>query len=128
MPQSHLPRNHSGGGMTGATGDLTPDGNDIAFMPTELRAMISPLRQAVVVRRHWPTDQPEHLRPAYIQQMDVERNLRSQREHGYDAPRGLAKDEPVYQLAGLKKRPASTAQPVRYAGGDTYGRPEDDRF
>ena len=33
---------HGGGGMTGATGDLTPDETDAPFVPGELREIADP--------------------------------------------------------------------------------------
>jgi hypothetical protein len=56
-------RDASSGGMTGATGDLTPAGDADEFEPGELREVASPEHQADVTRaqaRHAPehADQP----------------------------------------------------------------------
>jgi hypothetical protein len=56
-------RDASSGGMTGATGDLTPAGSDEEFEPGELREVASANHQADVTRaqaRHAPehADQP----------------------------------------------------------------------
>ncbi len=133
---SELNRNdshgRSSGAMTGATGSLTPDGDDAEFMPAELRAMLPPnLGQASTAqqRRHWPSDQPDASRPAYVQQMEAERNAQNQRAHGHDAARGPLADEPAYQFEQAQRRdsPASHSG-VQSLGGDTLERPQDDRF
>jgi hypothetical protein len=58
-------RDPSSGGMTGATGDLTPAGHAEEFEPGELREVSSPEHQADVTRaqarhasEHADTDQP----------------------------------------------------------------------
>ena len=38
--------NESGGGLTGATGDLTPDESEQPFIPAEQRAMLNPEPEA----------------------------------------------------------------------------------
>jgi len=125
-------RGLSSGALTGATGSLTPDGDDAEFMPAELRAMLHPqLGQASTATqgRHWPADPPDASRPAYVQQMDAERSAQRQREHGHDAPRGPHADEPADQRAQARRR-GSPASPsgVQSLGGDTLRRPQDDRF
>lgn len=125
-------RGRSSGAMTGATGSLTPDGDDAEFMPAELRAMLHHnLGQVITAkqRRHWPSDPPDASRPAYVQQMEAERNAQSQRDHGHDAPRGPLADEPDYQFdqAQRQRSPASYSG-VQSLGGDMLGRPQDDRF
>lgn len=42
------PNDTGGGGLTGATGDLTPDEADEAFVPAELREISDPAHQADV--------------------------------------------------------------------------------
>ncbi|MBA2632019.1 MAG: hypothetical protein H0U86_03280, partial [Chloroflexi bacterium] len=44
--------NQSGGGMTGATGDLTPDDDHEAFVPAERREISDPEHQADVTTAH----------------------------------------------------------------------------
>ncbi len=118
--------------MTGASGSLTPDGDDAEFMPAQLRAMLRlNLGQAITAkqRRHWPSDQPDASRPAYVQQMEAERNAQSQRDHGHDAPRGPLADEPAYQFEHAQRQGSPTSHAgVQSLGGDTLGRPQDDRF
>ena len=125
-------RGRSSGAMTGATGSLTPDGDDAEFMPAELRAMLHPDSGLAITanqRRHWPSDPPDASRPAYVQQMEAERNAHSQRDHGHDAPRGKLVDEPANQSEQAQRQgsPASHSG-VQSLGGDTLGRPQDDRF
>ena len=50
------PNESGGGGLTGATGDLTPDETEQPFIPAEQRAMSDPEREADA---SVPTDQPE---------------------------------------------------------------------
>ena len=130
LNRSHS-RGRSSGAMTGATGSLTPDGDDAEFMPAELRAMHPNLGQASTAnqRRRWPSDPPDASRPAYVQQMEAERNAQSQRDHGHDAPRGPLADEPAAQFEQAQRQgsPASHAG-VQSLGGDTLGRPQDARF
>jgi len=45
-------RNSSGGGMTGATGDLTPDDAQREFEPGEWREASDPAHQGDVTRAH----------------------------------------------------------------------------
>ena len=40
------PNESGGGGLTGATGDLTPDESEQPFIPAEQRAMLSPEPEA----------------------------------------------------------------------------------
>jgi len=125
-------RGRSSGAMTGATGWLTPDGDDAEFISAELRAMLHPdLGQAITAqqRRHWPSDQPDASRPAYVQQMEAERNAQSQRAHGHDAPRGTLTDEPAHQFEQAQRQASPASHPgVQSLGGDTLARPQDDRF
>ena len=53
-------RDHSSGGMTGATGDLTPDDIQRDFEPGELREASDPAHQAEVTRSQasQPHEQP----------------------------------------------------------------------
>ncbi len=125
-------RGRSSGAMTGASGSLVPDGDGAEFMPAELRAMLHPnpgQASTANQRRHWPSDPPDASRPAYVQQMEAERNAQSQRDHGHDAPRGALADEPAHQFEQAQRQgsPASHSG-VHSLGGDTLARPQDDRF
>lgn len=53
-------RERGGGGMTGATGDLTPDETGSAFVPGELREVADPEQHADVTTGQAPDapDQP----------------------------------------------------------------------
>ena len=50
------PNESGGGGLTGATGDLTPDESEEPFIPAEQRAMLNPEPEADT---SVPDDEPE---------------------------------------------------------------------
>jgi len=50
------PNEAGGGGLTGATGDLTPDESEEPFIPAEQRAMLNPEPEADT---NIPEDEPE---------------------------------------------------------------------
>ena len=83
------------GGMTGATGELTPpDAND-AFVPAERREASGTERQADVTaafhRAGTSEDDPNPIEAGGPTEL-------AQREMGYGAPQGLAPNDPAYRM------------------------------
>lgn len=95
----HLPG--GGGGMTGATGDLTPDTTDDAFVPGELREVADPEEHARLTREqgaHAPSQQGEIGEPE-AQPMRRPTDLAGRNE-GYGSTHGLRADDPAYRMEG----------------------------
>lgn len=105
-------RDHAGGGgLTGATGDLTFEENDRPFVPGETKEMTDPAHQADVTAsqiRHAPaqagvTGDPE------AQPEGGPTNLAT-RDEGHASTHGLNPDDPVYRM---ERHPSAGEQ-----GGD----------
>jgi hypothetical protein len=93
------PNPSGGGGMTGATGDLTPDDADRAFIPAELREISDPEHQAEVTAAHG--------RAAPAQHGDVgapgeesHGHGAAPRDAGYGSGHGLSPSDPAYRMEG----------------------------
>jgi hypothetical protein len=121
-----------GGGLTGATGDLTPDDSDRAFVPGERREVEDPDARATMTFRQGAS--------APAQQGDVgdpagERGHRgptelAERESGYGSEHGLSPDDPAYRMelnppAAPRQRRGQEAKPPM--GGDRRS-DHDERF
>lgn len=108
-------RNQSGrGGMTGATGDLTPDEGDHPFVPAELREISDPEHQAEVTAaqgRHAPG---QHGRPGAVPEAGGEGA--APRDAGYGSEHGLSSADPAYRM---ESRPEPTHERRRGDPGDT---------
>jgi hypothetical protein len=87
------------GGLTGATGDLTPDEHDGEFVPAERRAIEDPAAaQAVSVgarERAATHGDPEDVPGSLIGQDEIAPN---DRDGGYGSRRGLGADDPAYRM------------------------------
>ena len=125
---SHHPG--GGGGMTGATGDLTPDTTDDAFVPGELREVADPDEQARMTREqgaHAPSQQGEIGDPE-AEPTRPPTNL-ANRDEGYGSTHGLRGDDPAYRMEGRgfepARRPEQTDRTV--IGGDELT-DEEERF
>ena len=117
----------SGGALTGATGDLTPDDRQRDFEPGELREVADPQHHADVTRSQGaraPAQSGEVGEPGRLDE-DGPTNLAS-RESGYGSEHGLSPDDPAYRM---ESRPAAEAPepPGREArlGGDETTEGED---
>ena len=125
----------SGGGMTEATGSLTPDDSNAPFVPAELRAMNRPEiahASTIGARRrnaaeHGPTDAPGSL-----DQRPLEEIRPNERDGGYGSEHGLASNDPAY---AFDERPPAgdvpaSAPPDRATrlGGDEQHAPEDEHL
>jgi hypothetical protein len=123
------------GGMTGATGNLTPDEPDEAFVPAETREISDPAaaRQLTAAahrraeaRRNVETDDPTGP--------PVEDAAKSQagRSGGYGSGKGLAPDDPAYRIEEQALPSVSGRQKPRergpILGGDERHDPEDEHL
>ena len=89
-----------GGGLTGATGDLTPDETDEAFVPGERREIEDPDARARVTTEQAasaPSQQGEVGDPAG-ERADGGATEMSERESGYGSEHGLSPDDPAYRM------------------------------
>jgi hypothetical protein len=118
--------NPGGGGLTGATGDLTPDAPDQAFDPGERREVEGPDRGQVTYRQGIaaPAQQGELGDPGDAS-VEGPTNL-AERESGYGSEHGLSPEDPAYRMdvhppaAGEDGRAAETR-----IGGDERSDHED---
>jgi hypothetical protein len=88
-----------GGGMTGATGDLTPDETDQAFDPGERREVEDPVHRADMTQaqaRGAPAQQGEVGQPEHLPTGDPT-NMAT-RDAGYGSQHGLRPDDPAYRM------------------------------
>lgn len=108
-------REPGGGGMTGATGDLTPADADVPFVPAERREISDPQHQAEVTTSHG--------RGAPAQQADLGDPGESHgsggapRDGGTGSEHGLSGADPAYRME-------SRTGP---SGADRHGRHDETR-
>jgi len=88
--------NPGGGGLTGATGDLTPDAPDQAFEPGERREVEGSERAQVTYRQGVtaPAQRGEVGTPGDAS-AEGPTNL-AERESGYGSEHGLSPEDPAY--------------------------------
>jgi len=89
-----------GGGLTGATGDLTPAESDEVFVPGERREIEDPDARARVTTEQAasaPSQQGEIGDPAG-ERVDGGATDMSERESGYGSEHGLSPDDPAYRM------------------------------
>ena len=111
--------NPGGGGLTGATGDLTPEAPDQGFDPGERREVAGPDRAQVTYRQGSaaPAQQGEIGTPGDAS-AEGPTNL-AERESGYGSEHGLSPNDPAYAMdvhppAGAHDSPAEGTR----IGGD----------
>ena len=127
------------GGLTGATGNLTPDDPDEAFVPAETREVTDPASALDITvaahrrreeRNAAQTDDPGHMRAR------GERTAPNDRDGGYGSEHGLATNDPAYREEEHLPPPhvvergghaKGDAGPARL-GGDVVGSPEDEHL
>jgi len=124
------------GGMTGATGSLTPDDPDEAFVPAETREVSDPeaARDITAAAHRRREDRAAEL-------PDDPGSLRARgaatppndRDGGYGSEHGLAGDDPAYReeehLPPQPDGPAPGSTPgATRVGGDEVRSPEDEHF
>jgi hypothetical protein len=106
-----------GGGMTGATGDLSPDEPDRAFDPGERREVEDPAHHADMTQaqgRGAPAQQGEVGDPERLPTGDPT-NMAT-RDDGYGSEHGLSPDDPAYRM---ETHPSPTPPNERDLGGGT---------
>lgn len=111
--------NPGGGGLTGATGDLTPEAPDQAFEPGERREVAGPDRAQVTYHQGSaaPAQQGEVGQPEDAS-AEGPTNL-AERESGYGSEHGLSPEDPAYAME--VHPPGGSADPPRdetRIGGD----------
>lgn len=90
------PRRPGDGGMTGATGDLTPDDSVGAFVPAELREISDPDHQAAVTTAHGRRAPAQRGDPgAPVQSPEAGA---APRDGGTGSEHGLAGSDPAYRM------------------------------
>ena len=89
-----------GGGMTGATGDLTPDDTDESFVPGERREVEDSESRAAVTYRQGAGAPAQHGEVGDPGGEDVEGGATNMavRESGYGSEHGLAPNDPAYRM------------------------------
>jgi hypothetical protein len=125
---------HGGGGMTGATGDLTPDETDAPFVPGELREIADPASRARVTATQGagaPAQRGDVGDPAG-EDVDGGATDMAERESGYGSEHGLAPDHPAYRMethtppaAPDTRREAEHREAEPGVGGDELSQSED---
>jgi hypothetical protein len=93
-------RSNPGGALTGATGDLTPDTTDDAFVPGERREIAEPETRGAVTAEQGaraPAQSGDVGDPAGHQVEGGPTNM-AERESGYGSEHGLSPNDPAYRM------------------------------
>jgi hypothetical protein len=93
-------RTDSSGALTGATGDLTPDDTDRAFVPGERREIEDAGSRGDATYRQGAGAPAQHGEVGDPAGEDVEGGPTemAQRESGYGSEHGLAPNDPAYRM------------------------------
>jgi hypothetical protein len=123
------------GGMTGATGSLTPSESEAEdeFMPAETREMSDPqaarkltaaAHRRAESRREEESDEPGSL----IERGDA--TAPNARDGGYGSEKGLAADDPAYRMEerAIPAPDEAPQPPDPILGGDERHDPEDEHL
>jgi hypothetical protein len=105
--------------MTGATGDLTPDDSDEAFVPGELREVADPAHQAEVTAaqgRAAPAQHGEVGEPG----RDEPSGGPTELESGYGSEHGLSPNDPAYRMEARERPVEDDPWRRRDADGDDF--------
>ena len=93
-------RSNPGGALTGATGDLTPDTTDDAFVPGERREIAEPETRGAVTAEQGalaPAQSGDVGDPAGDRVEGGPTNM-AERESGYGSEHGLSPNDPAYRM------------------------------
>ena len=124
------------GAMTGATGSLTPDDPDDAFVPAETREITDAEAArditAAVHRRSEDRAAGEPDEPGSLRARG-EATSPNDRDGGYGSEHGLASDDPAYREEEHLPPPPAGPAPghapgATRIGGDEVRSPEDEHF
>lgn len=115
-------RSNPGGALTGATGDLTPDTTDDAFVPGERREIAEPeVRGAVTAMQGAaaPAQAGDVGDPGGDRPERGPTNL-AERESGYGSEHGLSPNDPAYRMEThpAPSTPAESRETDTRIGGD----------
>lgn len=109
-----------GGGMTGATGDLTPEGRTDPFVPGESREIAGDEERARVTAEHGATA------PAQLGETgdpgwgpDTGDATDAPRDSGYGSQAGLSPEDPAYRME--RHAPPPAEPPVEERGQSPAG-------
>jgi hypothetical protein len=121
------------GGMTGATGNLTPDNADEDFVPAETRELTDPAAARQLTATTHRRAEARRTEGSEAGQL-LERGddtAPNDRDGGYGSARGLGADDPAYRLeehAPPAKPGRRTRGGATVLGGDERREPEDEHL
>ncbi|HEX3220256.1 MAG TPA: hypothetical protein VHU77_09590 [Candidatus Limnocylindria bacterium] len=120
------------GGLTGATGSLTPSDPDDEFIPAETREISDPDAARLVTADTHRRSEDRGARQSDPQGPDDvdERKPQATRGGGYGTGGGLSEEDPAYRMEERampgRERPPGDAPAI--LGGDVQGDPEDEHL
>jgi hypothetical protein len=117
----------SRGALTGATGDLTPDDADMAFVPGERREVSDADHQADVTTMQGaqaPSQSGEVGSPGADRPEDGPTEL-ADRESGYGSEHGLSPEDPAYRMEARPRASTSPSGSEPRIGGDNLSEEEE---
>jgi hypothetical protein len=105
-------RDPGGGGMTGATGDLTPDDSDAPFVPAERREQAGEHGQGSVTYHQGAAASAQQ---GEVGEPGVEHDPGHalNRESGYGSQHGLSPNDPAYHMEVQPPPDAAHGEPPR---------------
>jgi hypothetical protein len=122
------------GGMTGATGNLTPEEPDDEFVPAETREISYPTaaRQlTAAAHRRAEARHAEETEDPTGPLVEDAAKAQAGRAGGYGSGKGLAADDPAYRIEERALPPPDEPAPVDRSpimGGDERHDPEDEHL
>ena len=120
------------GGLTGATGSLTPSDPDDEFVPAETREISDPdAARRITADVHRRADDRRAGSPDLPEGQEHVRADRPQatRSGGYGSGSGLSSEDPAYRMEERAvPRPDKPTSGDTVLGGDTRSEPEDEHF
>ena len=120
------------GGLTGATGSLTPCDPDDEFVPAETREISDPhAARRITADAHRRADDRGAGSPDHPEGPDQVRDDRPQatRSGGYGSGSGLSTEDPAYRIEERAVPPPDKeTSGDTVLGGDTRSDPEDEHF
>jgi len=119
------------GGLTGATGSLTPSDPDEEFVPAETREISDPNAARRVTAETFRRGEDRGARqsdPAGPADTD-DRKPQATRGGGYGSGGGLSEDDPAYRMEERAVPPSEAPRSGETRlGGDVRSDPEDEHF
>jgi hypothetical protein len=112
------PNASGGGGMTGATGDITPDDADEPFVPAELREISDPEHQAEVTTAHGRAAPAQHGEIGSPGESDPSGS--APRDAGYGSGHGLSPADPAYRMESRPRATEPDSHPHPSGDGDEF--------